>query len=399
MDPISEMEEKFASITIEEEDQGGLVYEGDVADLSDVDMRWCLVGRFLTESSIDFQAMQHKMASLWKPGRGLYVKDLGGNRFIFQFYHEVDIKRVLDGSPWTFGRFHLILERLKEGDNPRTLNLDNISLWIQLHGMMAGFMSERVVRDIGNYIGVFLESDANNFVGVWREYLRIRVKFPINSPLKRRMKLKKTEESWCWVNFKYEAIPTFCFICGIIGHSDKFCERLFDTPTEQIEKPYGAWMRVEHRRKTHTIGSKWLRQGGVTVQSPAAGSGSKSISGNGGGDVINHVIGGTGSNRKEHDTRDNIPVVTEGHNFQNKSRTMDIDVSENSEAGFQEINGIEDVVVMDPKRRRTEEPIEERPIAATQVEKQDQIDCIQISEKDQKNLNMAGSAKQARPSS
>lgn len=42
--------------------------------LSDIDVRWCLVGWFLTESTMDFQAMQHKMAPLWKPGKGLYVK-------------------------------------------------------------------------------------------------------------------------------------------------------------------------------------------------------------------------------------------------------------------------------------------------------------------------------------
>lgn len=75
-----------------------------------IDLRWCLVGKFLTESTIDFQAMQHKMASLWRPGRGMYVKQLEPDRFLFQFYHELDIKRVIEGSPWTFGRFHLVFE-------------------------------------------------------------------------------------------------------------------------------------------------------------------------------------------------------------------------------------------------------------------------------------------------
>lgn len=87
------------------------MYEG-VPDemLSEIDIRWCLVGRFLTDFPIDFQAMQHKMASLGKPGRGVYIKELESKRYIFQFYHEVDIKRVIEGSPWTFGRFQLIFE-------------------------------------------------------------------------------------------------------------------------------------------------------------------------------------------------------------------------------------------------------------------------------------------------
>lgn len=133
---------------------------------------------------------------------------------------------------------------------------------MQLHGMNLGFMSMRVAKDIGNYIGIFVESDPNNFVGVWREYLRIRISISVDKPLKRRMKLKRSETQWCWANFKYEGVPTFCFICGIIGHSDKFCDRLFDTPVEEIEKPYGAWMRADPRRRSLLTGSKWLRQSG-----------------------------------------------------------------------------------------------------------------------------------------
>lgn len=68
---------------------------------------------------------------------------------------------------------------------------------MQLHDMVTGFMSQRVVKDIGNYVGTFVESDTNNFVGVWREYLRVCVSISLDVPLKRRMKLKKSEATWC----------------------------------------------------------------------------------------------------------------------------------------------------------------------------------------------------------
>lgn len=77
------------------------------------------------------------------------------------------------------------------------------------------------------------------------------------------MKLGRSETNWCWVNFKYEGAPTFCFIRDMIGHREKFCERLFDTQLKQIEKPYDIWMRAEPRRKSHTVGEKWFCPGGV----------------------------------------------------------------------------------------------------------------------------------------
>lgn len=100
-------------------------------------------------------------------------------------------------------------------------------------------------------------------MGVWRDHFRVRVSIPIDSPLKRRTKLRKSETEWCWVYFKYEAVLTFCFICGLIGHSDKFCDKLFDVQGSDIEKPYGAWMRADPKRCSYTMRNKWLRAGGA----------------------------------------------------------------------------------------------------------------------------------------
>lgn len=34
------------------------------------------------------------------------------NIYIFKFFHELDIKRVLDDGPWTFNQQVLVLKRL-----------------------------------------------------------------------------------------------------------------------------------------------------------------------------------------------------------------------------------------------------------------------------------------------
>lgn len=112
------------------------------------------------------------------------MKELDSNLHLFQFYHEVDITRVIEGSPWTFDRVPLIFTHLKEGDNPRSVILNKLDLWVQLRGMTSGFMSEKVVKDVGNFIGEFIESDRNNFVGIWRDYLRVRVSIKVDQPLK-----------------------------------------------------------------------------------------------------------------------------------------------------------------------------------------------------------------------
>uniref|UniRef100_A0A803PBV4 Reverse transcriptase domain-containing protein n=1 Tax=Cannabis sativa TaxID=3483 RepID=A0A803PBV4_CANSA len=225
---IRDLEDAWTGIRLDEEDGEEFIFEGPAEREPIIDTRWYLVGRLLTGRVSDFQIFQHIMADLWKPVRDMYVKELSPNLFLFQFYHEMDIHRVIIGSPWTFDRKHLILERLKEGDNPRAMKLEKMYMWVQIHDLQPGCMTEAVVRAAGVYLGGFVEIDPNNFTGVWKDYLRI---------------------------------PTFCFLCGIMGHSERFCEKALDIPIDSAIKPYGKWMIASSRRANQLVGSRWLRSG------------------------------------------------------------------------------------------------------------------------------------------
>ncbi|XP_060969447.1 uncharacterized protein At4g02000-like [Cannabis sativa] len=243
----SEAMEDTIRFNIEEEDLEAVIVTAGERE-EGIDDRWCLVGRLLSNRVIDFEKMQNVLASLWQPGMEMFVKQLDTNRFLFQFYHEVDIQRVINGSPWTYDRMQLIIERLNVGGDPKLLTLNTLDIWVQLHDVELGCMSESTIRKVGNTMGKYLESDPKNFIGVWRDYLRMRITLNIEKPLRRRMKITKEDGNWFWINFKYERSPTFCFICGIIGHSDKFCPRIFHQPIDQIEKPYGEFMKALPQR-------------------------------------------------------------------------------------------------------------------------------------------------------
>lgn len=110
--------------------------------------------------------------------RSLY-SEVEPNLYLFQFYHELDIKRVMEGSLWSFNRKPLIISRMKEGEVRRSISLNNLDLWVQVYDLRVGFMSERVLKEVGNYIGVFVESCSRNFFGTWKEFLRVRVSIDV----------------------------------------------------------------------------------------------------------------------------------------------------------------------------------------------------------------------------
>lgn len=53
--------------------------------------------------------------------------------------------------------------------------------------------------------------------------MRIRVDLPINKPLRRGANIVNLDGDKYWFTFKYERLPNFCFLCGILGHDEKRC--------------------------------------------------------------------------------------------------------------------------------------------------------------------------------
>lgn len=95
-DCIMHMRDNFTLVNYGDDDEG-LIME-DVSEggdsFQDV-FKWCLVGYFLTDKPINFAAMRTTLASLWQPVKGVCIKELYPNRSIFQFFHLVDMNRVL----------------------------------------------------------------------------------------------------------------------------------------------------------------------------------------------------------------------------------------------------------------------------------------------------------------
>lgn len=68
------------------------------------------------------------MSVIWKPQEGVHVKDIANQRYLFQFFHEADLRYALEGGPWTFDNHLLILTRLKPGLIPTNVPLVHIDI-------------------------------------------------------------------------------------------------------------------------------------------------------------------------------------------------------------------------------------------------------------------------------
>lgn len=213
----SSLEELYAKLSLKDEEEGGVII--GVEEIQEKKDTFIMVGKFMTNKNINFQAMRNLMASIWRPKEGTEVHDIKGYRYSFVFYHVMDLRKVIEGGPWSFEQSMLIYKQVQETEDPHAIQLDEVDIWVQVHDIPKGFISENILRSVGNFVGKYVKGDPANFEGTWKAYVIIRVTIDIHNPLKRRMKIKREGGTWSWINFRYERMGNFCFVCGIIGHT------------------------------------------------------------------------------------------------------------------------------------------------------------------------------------
>jgi 14-3-3 protein epsilon len=219
--------EDFVNLSLDGDDNEGFAFAFDDEGDDVGDLRWCLAGRFLGDKIIHVNSMMARMADLWRPVRGVSIKEAKAGLFLFCFNHQLDMEEVVKNGPWTFDNQLLIMERVQIGVQIENIPLHQAAFWVQIHDLPTGLMKEAVGTQLGNYIGVFMEYDKNNNSCFWRQYMRLRIMIDVRAPLKKETKVKDRNGNWCTVRFKYEKLGIFCFVCGIMGHAENRCETRF----------------------------------------------------------------------------------------------------------------------------------------------------------------------------
>lgn len=105
-----------------------------------------------------------------------------------------------------------------------------------------------MARKIGSILGTF-EEIVSKYVHRNRHFLRIKVMVDLKQPLKRGTMVQYKGKGY-QPFFNYERLPTFCFVCGRLGHQLKDHESFGDLIKECYEEvdeqelSYGLWKRA-----------------------------------------------------------------------------------------------------------------------------------------------------------
>lgn len=237
---------KNLELTKEEEDEG---FEADeIAICEEESFDKSLVGKLWTTDPFNVRIFKQVIIGAWRLKNPVEVQELNKNLFLFRFATKKDLETVLKNGPWSFDRNLVILRRISGDEQPSKLELHTGEFWARIYDLPLKLRSDAMAKRLGDIIGSFEEVDSKveHRMG---KFLRLKTTIDLKKPLKRGTVIKYQGSS-LQVFFKYERLPTFCYVCGRIGHQIKDCEELEEEGAPDYEElevkelPFGQWLRA-----------------------------------------------------------------------------------------------------------------------------------------------------------
>lgn len=119
-------------------------------------------------------------------------------------------------------------------------------------------MSEGMARQLGNFIGRFLEYDTTIVTRGIKKFMRVRVCLNVRSPLKRRKFILYGQNNSTNATFQYEKLSLLCFMCERLEHGDSFCLLRLTTGAQEMTLGCDLSIRAPPKR-TMQNERRWLR--------------------------------------------------------------------------------------------------------------------------------------------
>ena len=105
------------------------------------------------------------------------VSVIGHDSFFYLIHFEVleDLNHFCSERPWVVDGAFLILEKWRPNLVLNRLQLNFVSLWVQLHGLPLKYQHPELAECMGKIMGIFVKADWEDQIPRNIRFMRIRV--------------------------------------------------------------------------------------------------------------------------------------------------------------------------------------------------------------------------------
>ncbi|KAH1030208.1 hypothetical protein J1N35_046154 [Gossypium stocksii] len=203
------------------------------------------IGKLMTKEKVNREAMHRVFKSLWYTKEEVNFVSIKEGVILVKFYNKEDRKRILNLSPWLFDQCLFNMVPYSKDKSMEEYDFNHSPFWVRISNIPIEYMDRKMALEVGNAIGEVLAIDWRDREGGWTEYIRIRISIDINKPLHRVFHYIDHEGKELVCVIRYEKLPRFCYICGMIVHTTQKCEKqMINNESQDNIFEYGNWLRV-----------------------------------------------------------------------------------------------------------------------------------------------------------
>lgn len=182
--------------------------------------RFSLIVKPVNPRKQNLRAMLSALPRLWGVSEEVNGRILENRKIQFLFQSDESMSSVLGRGPWSFNDWMCVIQKWNPQQNDE--DLKRIPFWVQIRGIPLHFLTLCMITFIGESLGVFIETDFGGDGAVLVDYVRVKLLWHIDSPLRFQRQFQFGNAS-CVLKFRYEKLRNFCSICGMLTQEVSEC--------------------------------------------------------------------------------------------------------------------------------------------------------------------------------
>ena len=169
---------------------------------------YSIAAKFLTRRTLNIDVVARTFRPLWRARNGFKIQAFDDHKILFTFDNNEDVDRILNSEPWSFDKNLVVMQRYESDTSLQEISFNKTTLWVQVHGLPARFMSREAAKKICGVVGeVVSPSETKAYDG--GNFMRIQVSIDLGLPLCQGHLISLNKNKDVWVSFKYESITVW----------------------------------------------------------------------------------------------------------------------------------------------------------------------------------------------
>jgi hypothetical protein len=219
---VESVDDLIGRLHLGDDEVQDFVWEDEVVE-SEIKAKWLAIAKVHTNKlGFSQSALFADMRSAWNPAKEVVWRRIEENLFTIQFNCLADWNKAMHEGPWLFRDQALLLEEYDGFTNPLSIKLDRVTVWAQIHKLPDNYLKEPVIRGMSRNVGEIKEVQIKLPAGYIGSYVRLKVRLDVNKKISRFVAMTRDKKKE-FFHVKYEKMPDFCAVCGMLGHWFEEC--------------------------------------------------------------------------------------------------------------------------------------------------------------------------------